>query len=80
MWLVSDTYLPGFSLPAETSRIGKELGVDPEVILQTSHGRRSVDVLEVYDKSKANDECEKRKTTQQCLSLSHGKMSCLPAF
>ncbi|TLD34627.1 HAD-like protein [Venturia nashicola] len=34
--------------------IGKELGVDPEVILATSHGRRSIDVLKEYDPSKAN--------------------------
>lgn len=40
------------------ARIGKELGVDPNVILQTSHGRRSIDVLEIYDKSKANMECQ----------------------
>ncbi|KAF2229214.1 glycerol-3-phosphate phosphatase-like protein [Viridothelium virens] len=37
-------------------KIGKELGVDPNVILQTSHGRRSIDVLEIYDKSRANME------------------------
>ncbi|KAI9713780.1 MAG: hypothetical protein M1820_000510 [Bogoriella megaspora] len=37
-------------------QIGNELGIDPEVILQTSHGRRSIDVLEIYDKSKANME------------------------
>ncbi|MCJ1313978.1 hypothetical protein MMC25_007658 [Agyrium rufum] len=35
-------------------KIGKELGVDPEVILATSHGRRSVDTLAEYDPSKAN--------------------------
>lgn len=38
-------------------RIGKELGVDPEVILKTSHGRRSIDTLREYDPSKANWEC-----------------------
>ena len=37
--------------------IGKELGVDPAVILETSHGRRSIDVLQEYDPSKANWEC-----------------------
>ena len=31
-----------------------ELGVDPNVILATSHGRRSIDVLKLYDESKAN--------------------------
>ena len=35
-------------------RLGKELGVDPTVILATSHGRRSIDVLKIYDESKAN--------------------------
>ncbi len=40
------------------SRIGKELGVDPAVILQTSHGRRSIDTFQLYDESKANWDCE----------------------
>ncbi|KAJ5561961.1 hypothetical protein N7535_003576 [Penicillium sp. DV-2018c] len=35
-------------------KIGAELGVDPNVILATSHGRRSIDVMAIYDKSKAN--------------------------
>lgn len=39
-------------------RLGKELGVDPEVILATSHGRRSIDTLKLYDESLANWECE----------------------
>ena len=39
------------------SRLGKDLGVDPEVILATSHGRRSIDVLQLYDSSKANWKC-----------------------
>ena len=39
-------------------RIGRQLGVDPEVILATSHGRRSIDVLQAYDPSKANWECK----------------------
>lgn len=34
--------------------VSAELGVDPNVILATSHGRRSVDVLKLYDPSKAN--------------------------
>ncbi len=38
-------------------RIGKELGIEPDVILATSHGRRSIDVLEVLDPSKANWDC-----------------------
>ncbi|GAB7350932.1 hypothetical protein MBLNU459_g1441t1 [Dothideomycetes sp. NU459] len=35
-------------------QIGKEIGVDPEVILATSHGRRSIDVLELLDPKRAN--------------------------
>ena len=35
-------------------RIGKEIGVDPEVILATSHGRRSIDVLAIYEPKLAN--------------------------
>ncbi|KAH8789285.1 glycerol-3-phosphate phosphatase-like protein [Hyaloscypha finlandica] len=34
--------------------IGKEIGVDPNVILQTSHGRRSIDVLKTLSPEKAN--------------------------
>lgn len=39
-------------------RLGKELGVDPNAILATSHGRRSIDVLKLYDEEKANWKCE----------------------
>jgi hypothetical protein len=39
-------------------RIGKELGIDHNIILATSHGRRSIDVLEVLDPSKANWDCK----------------------
>ncbi|PYH87266.1 HAD-like protein [Aspergillus uvarum CBS 121591] len=35
-------------------RIGAELGVDPATILATSHGRRSIDTLQLYDPTKAN--------------------------
>ncbi|KAF3385581.1 Glycerol-1-phosphate phosphohydrolase 2 [Penicillium rolfsii] len=35
-------------------QIGAELGVDPKTILATSHGRRSIDVMGLYDKTKAN--------------------------
>lgn len=38
-------------------RIGKELGIDPSLILQSSHGRRSIDTFQLYDPSKANWEC-----------------------
>ncbi|KAF2085175.1 glycerol-3-phosphate phosphatase-like protein [Saccharata proteae CBS 121410] len=34
-------------------KIGKELGVDPNAILATSHGRRSIDTLREYDPSLA---------------------------
>ncbi|KAL8387790.1 hypothetical protein RB595_009672 [Gaeumannomyces hyphopodioides] len=36
--------------------VGEEIGVDPNVILETSHGRRSVDVLKHYAPEKANYE------------------------
>jgi len=39
-------------------RLAKELGVDPEVILKTSHGRRSIEVIEMYDPKLANWECK----------------------
>ncbi|KAE8326705.1 putative 2-deoxyglucose-6-phosphate phosphatase [Aspergillus sergii] len=35
-------------------RIGEEIGIDHELILQTSHGRRSIDVLKDLDPSRAN--------------------------
>ncbi|KAL3491210.1 HAD-like domain-containing protein [Aspergillus germanicus] len=35
-------------------KIGAELGVDPATILATSHGRRSIDTLHLYDPEKAN--------------------------
>lgn len=43
---------------AHTIRIGREIGVDPEVILATSHGRRSIDVLQIYEPKLANWECK----------------------
>jgi glycerol 3-phosphatase-1 len=33
------------------------MGVDPEIILATSHGRRSIDTFKEFDPSKANWEC-----------------------
>lgn len=41
----------------DTDSVGEELGVDPLVILQTSHGRRSMDVLKVVKPSHANWQC-----------------------
>ncbi|KAL8725459.1 MAG: hypothetical protein Q9166_007353 [cf. Caloplaca sp. 2 TL-2023] len=35
-------------------RIGTELGVDHEIILRDSRGRRSIETLQLYDSSKAN--------------------------
>ncbi|KAF4456475.1 glycerol 3-phosphatase 1 [Fusarium austroafricanum] len=34
--------------------IGSEIGVAPEVILETSHGRRSIDILKILAPEKAN--------------------------
>ena len=39
-------------------RIGNEIGVDGAVILETSHGRRSIDVLKILAPEKANWECK----------------------
>ena len=39
-------------------RVGEEMGVDPKTILATSHGRRSIDMMKIYDPSKANWECK----------------------
>jgi hypothetical protein len=39
-------------------RIGAELGVDPKAILATSHGRRTIEVIKLYDPSKATWECK----------------------
>ncbi|KAI6381655.1 hypothetical protein MCOR25_001125 [Pyricularia grisea] len=36
--------------------VGKEIGVDPELILKTSHGRRSIDTLKIYCPEKATIE------------------------
>ncbi|KAF2018777.1 HAD-like protein [Aaosphaeria arxii CBS 175.79] len=35
-------------------KIGREIGVDADVILATSHGRRSIDVLAMYEPKLAN--------------------------
>lgn len=50
-------------------RIGEELGLDPAVILQTSHGRRSIDVLKVIAPEKANWECKQLSTLSFFLPL-----------
>lgn len=51
------TRLELYRLTRTSRRIAAELGVDPEVILATSHGRRSIDTMALYDESKANWEC-----------------------
>lgn len=38
------------------SRVGREIGVDPALILASSHGRRSIDTLRLYDPARANME------------------------
>jgi glycerol 3-phosphatase-1 len=43
-----------FPLLSIVIRIGREIGVDPDVILATSHGRRSIDVLQIYEPKLAN--------------------------
>ncbi|PTU22549.1 hypothetical protein P175DRAFT_0473695 [Aspergillus ochraceoroseus IBT 24754] len=35
-------------------KLAAEFGVDPNVILATSHGRRSIDMIKLYDPKKAN--------------------------
>ncbi|EAW07780.1 HAD family hydrolase [Aspergillus clavatus NRRL 1] len=44
----------GTIIDSTDGEIGAELGVDPETILATSHGRRSIDTLQLYDPIKAN--------------------------
>lgn len=46
-----------FGRDLTVDRIGNELGVDPLEILLTSHGRRSIETIALYDKSKANWDC-----------------------
>lgn len=43
--------------------------MDPEVILETSHGRRSIDVLKEVEPSKANWECKSLDPNLSHLSL-----------
>ncbi|OTA57719.1 haloacid dehalogenase-like hydrolase [Hypoxylon sp. EC38] len=51
--------------------VGNEIGVDPEVILQTSHGRRSIDMLKVLSPEKANWEYVRHM--ESLLPKLHGK-------
>lgn len=51
---------------------GDLMGVDPNVILATSHGRRSIDVFKLYDPSKANWECKSSIfITFQCTAVNY---------
>ena len=38
--------------------LAEEMGVDADEILATSHGRRSIDTLKMYDESRANWQCK----------------------
>jgi glycerol 3-phosphatase-1 len=38
-------------------QLGKEIGVDGDEILKTSHGRRSIDVLKLLAPERASWEC-----------------------
>ncbi|KAI1931390.1 DL-glycerol-3-phosphatase [Ophidiomyces ophidiicola] len=51
---VRDTFVLIVSSFSRGSRLGLEIGVDPAVILATSHGRRSIDVLKIYAPEKAS--------------------------
>jgi hypothetical protein len=44
-------------LTVNPTSIGHDIGMDPEVILATSHGRRSIDVLKDLSPEKANWDC-----------------------
>ena len=48
-------------------RIGKDLVVDPDLILQSSHGRRSIDTFQLYDARKANWQCPYPKATSMVI-------------
>lgn len=52
--LVNATTVKAYS----ENRIGNQLGVDPNTILATSHGRRSIDTLKLYDPSLATWDCQ----------------------
>jgi glycerol 3-phosphatase-1 len=39
-------------------RIAEDIGADPKLILQTSHGRRTIDTLKIVCPEKATSECE----------------------
>ena len=41
----------------ERTRVAEDIGVDYRDIIKTSHGRRGVDTLKLYDPTKANFEC-----------------------
>lgn len=52
------------------------IGVDPEIILATSHGRRSIDTFKIFDPSKANWDCKHSREdsviqTKQVSDINH---------
>jgi hypothetical protein len=56
--LVACLYSRVLSPDIRTCRIGQEIGIDPKVILATSHGRRTVDTLKALGRDDlANWDC-----------------------
>src|SRR4051812_14432725 len=58
--LVNDAYSSALNVKEILTtmyRIGKEYNIDPNVILATSHGRRSIDVFEQIDPARATWDC-----------------------
>lgn len=58
MRLLLESSIPGRLTSVLSSSVGSEIGVDPKVILETSHGRRSIDILKILAPEKANWECK----------------------
>ena len=53
-------------------RIGNEYGIDPNAILATSHGRRSIDVFQQIDPARATWDCvSSRPSFHQGFTLTH---------
>ncbi|POS72387.1 haloacid dehalogenase-like hydrolase [Diaporthe helianthi] len=61
----------GFLFDMDVSDLRSEIGVAPEVILETSHGRRSIDILKILAPDKANWEYVKHM--EGLLPQYHGK-------
>lgn len=56
-------------------RIGTELGLNPEEILKTSHGRRSFDIFKIIAPHKATWDCTRfpRFTSHHALAAHQAK-------